>query len=337
MSIRLFGAPSGNACYSTKSFQDVVTRWTSTFDMLMRLKEQRAALDAYFARYQPRSALSIADWQMIDDLLNLLGDFGKFTKVICRDDAPLSYQIAIRKVLHDKLSAYGGSLTDERDDMLRLLEDKFGGLEEYRLDTTVNNCAYKTRYLCLLDDNTSSFRSHALAHFLDPRFRDTLVDDQAAFRHAVKGWITREARGRIEPDVQVLCNVQSLAIDDADGERSFLSSLGAKYSKTDAVSASQPAVRVDSVETEFNTYIIQRCEDWETDPLKWWKVNANRFPKLAPLAQRYLSAPATSVASERLFSTAGHILDSRRTRLSPQKAEQLIFLNRNLQALGFQY
>ena len=65
----------------------------------------------------------------------------------------------------------------------------------------------------------------------------------------------------------------------------------------------------------------------------WWANNKTRFPSLAKLAQRYLSAPPTSVPSERLFSGAGDIYDEKRNRLAPENAETLLFIKNNFQVL----
>ena len=70
----------------------------------------------------------------------------------------------------------------------------------------------------------------------------------------------------------------------------------------------------------------------------WWKDNTSRFPLLAKLARKYLSAPPTSVLSERLFSSAGDIYTEKRNRLSPDKAEQLLFIKGNLELIsGYSY
>ena len=73
------------------------------------------------------------------------------------------------------------------------------------------------------------------------------------------------------------------------------------------------------------------------DPLAWWKMNDMRFPKLGKLARKYLSAPPTNVPSERLFSIAGDVYDSKRSCLKSEKAEQLIFLKANLEFIDFDY
>ena len=51
---------------------------------------------------------------------------------------------------------------------------------------------------------------------------------------------------------------------------------------------------------------------------------------LSKAAQRYLSSPATSVPSERLFSSAGDICSDKRTCLLAENVERLVFLQANM-------
>ena len=54
-----------------------------------------------------------------------------------------------------------------------------------------------------------------------------------------------------------------------------------------------------------------------------------RFPSLAALARSYLAIPATEVASERVFSTAGNTLTKLRNQLDPGTVDAIIFLHKN--------
>ena len=70
--------------------------------------------------------------------------------------------------------------------------------------------------------------------------------------------------------------------------------------------------------------------DIDETSLKWWKHESTRILLLSQLAKLYLCSCATSVASERTFSTAGNIITSNRSLLKPEKANQLIFIAKNL-------
>ena len=73
------------------------------------------------------------------------------------------------------------------------------------------------------------------------------------------------------------------------------------------------------------------------DPLLYWKNNEQSKPLLAKLACRFLCAPPGRIPSERLFSSAWDIADSKRNRLLPNKVEMLLFLDKNLLLLNFEY
>jgi zinc finger BED domain-containing protein 1 (E3 SUMO-protein ligase ZBED1) len=62
------------------------------------------------------------------------------------------------------------------------------------------------------------------------------------------------------------------------------------------------------------------------NPLERWEEKEQFYPKLACLARAILQIPATSAPVERLFSTAGVVVNKKRNRLSPQLAGDIIFL-----------
>jgi len=75
----------------------------------------------------------------------------------------------------------------------------------------------------------------------------------------------------------------------------------------------------------FSTH-LQDCPLETGDPLAWWRQNSRNFPILSRLARKFLAIPATSASSERLFSTAGNILTSKRNSLGDDALSSMIFL-----------
>lgn len=47
------------------------------------------------------------------------------------------------------------------------------------------------------------------------------------------------------------------------------------------------------------------------------------------MARHYLAIQGTSVASERVFSTAGDIVSAKRNRIDPKRVNMVLFLNKN--------
>ena len=65
------------------------------------------------------------------------------------------------------------------------------------------------------------------------------------------------------------------------------------------------------------------------DPLQWWEEHKHKFPILYRPAMVFLSIPATSTPSERLWSIASHIITKDRARLDSHFVSDLIFLKEN--------
>jgi hypothetical protein len=71
---------------------------------------------------------------------------------------------------------------------------------------------------------------------------------------------------------------------------------------------------------------VSSC-DAEYNPLHFWKNNHSLYPRLARIAKRVFAVPATSAAVEREFSLAGNIVTKKRSRLSPDTVNDIIFKN----------
>ena len=67
----------------------------------------------------------------------------------------------------------------------------------------------------------------------------------------------------------------------------------------------------EKVNREVTAYEKLPRADVEFHPLNWWCVHASIYPVLAVLAKKYLCIPASSCASEWVFSMFGHIVSKK--------------------------
>ncbi|XP_050220889.1 zinc finger BED domain-containing protein RICESLEEPER 2-like [Mercurialis annua] len=80
--------------------------------------------------------------------------------------------------------------------------------------------------------------------------------------------------------------------------------------------------RKSELETYLNEAPVESDEDFNI--LKWWKLNAGRFPILSRMARDILAVPISTVASESAFNTSGRVLDCFRSSLTPRIVEALV-------------
>ncbi|PCH45150.1 hATC-domain-containing protein, partial [Wolfiporia cocos MD-104 SS10] len=77
---------------------------------------------------------------------------------------------------------------------------------------------------------------------------------------------------------------------------------------------------------DFHGYLDSVDDLGHCSIVQWWGLNAGRYPVWASLARDYLAVMASSVSSERAFSSAGITISKRRNRLKADIVEALQFL-----------
>lgn len=156
-----------------------------------------------------------------------------------------------------------------------------------------------------------------MATLLDPRLK------------SMKLW-NDETRNNIINELRTEFKIwESIVIADNPAEPATISSSSTPFFMKSIFSANQ---RQMNYEIEIDNYInemITPIAPESIDVYQWWRTNQHSFPILSRMARKYLSIPATSVPSERLFSDAGNQVTSKRTRLSPKVVSQLLFVKRN--------
>jgi hypothetical protein len=70
------------------------------------------------------------------------------------------------------------------------------------------------------------------------------------------------------------------------------------------------------------------------EPKQWWGLHGQRTPELKSLALKLLGQPASSSSCERSWSTYGFIDSLLRNRLTPPRAEDLVFVHSNMRLLS---
>nr|XP_054592253.1 E3 SUMO-protein ligase ZBED1-like [Nothobranchius furzeri] len=163
-----------------------------------------------------------------------------------------------------------------------------------------------------------------MASLLDPRFRTTYID--ASKLEVVKK--------RAVSEISALCNSTTeeagpSAVQENTPPKKKMT-LGAFFKKSAPSTTLHPQSEKTKIETELATYLLIPDTEPDTDPLEWWKLHQPNFPRLSLLAKKYISVPATSAPSERVFSVGGGIVTCNRACLKPDVVDRLIFLAKNV-------
>ena len=194
----------------------------------------------------------------------------------------------------------------------------------------------KRKILSALNTRFASMETnklYVLPTMLDPRFkvfsssvaviqaRQCLTEEFILLQSA-----SAEASSELaDPPSSKWCHSDHVS-DEQSTLRSSFDSMIATGEETDA----ELMLSLSSAEVKIESYLQEPNQPRNCSPLAFWQEKQALYPILAKMAVKYLSIPAASVASERLFSTARHIITDQCNCLDPERAEMLLFLNKNL-------
>ena len=183
-----------------------------------------------------------------------------------------------------------------------------------------------------------------LAMFLNPRYKnecfkdvekDSLFHIDSIKRYLINAYDFPEDNethnndlATIEPSANEVIN-ESPKKNTSIFDRGHTEIIKASLTPKKLPSVSESIMHEVDIYTTTSPTVISKNEC----PFTWWETNQLRLPKLSKLAARFLSAPPSSVESERLFSVGGQIYTPRRNRLAAETGKKLMFLNFNLKWL----
>ncbi|XP_031744989.1 uncharacterized protein LOC116405209 [Cucumis sativus] len=76
------------------------------------------------------------------------------------------------------------------------------------------------------------------------------------------------------------------------------------------------------------------CERYTIDSISWWATHGTYAPMLQKIAFKVLGQPSSSSCCERNWSTYSFINSIKRNKMTPQRAEDLVFIHSNLRLLS---
>ncbi|GJN06963.1 hypothetical protein PR202_ga24747 [Eleusine coracana subsp. coracana] len=149
---------------------------------------------------------------------------------------------------------------------------------------------------------------HCLAHFLNPRYYS-------------KHWLDGGA-GRVPPHKDREVSKMRLSYF----KKFFL--IPQEFAEV-----KEEYAKFSSCTQEFNNH--DSIDDrWTSSPHTWWTNYGQDAPLLMNLAMKLLTQPTSSSCCERNWSTYNFIHSVKRNVLTPQRAEDLVFLHSNLRHLS---
>nr|CAI5837979.1 unnamed protein product [Callosobruchus analis] len=291
-----------------KLIQDVPTRWNSTFYMLERFTKLENAVKSTTAILNNNNipVLTAHEWQICKELCTVLRPFEKTTKTISGENYVTGSFII--PIVNGLFVVYATLNKKKFEDVVtKVVKQLYEGIGARLGQTEQSNTL-------------------AIATFFDPRFK-AIGFQSASIAERTNKQIQSLVATKIELDQKN--QVQAMVAEGVEEEEQDELSIWGTLRKNIA-SKSQPRNNATSkaiieVQRYLEIDILARHED----PPKFWRQQHFNFPNLSSVAKERLCVLATSVPCERQFSKASQMITDRRNKLSPSKAEKLIFLNSN--------
>ena len=282
--------------------QDVKTRWNSSLYMVQSILEQKVALAAY-ATENDLAVLTPYQLDLAGKVVAALQPIEEITKAISADSTSIAVVIPLIRMLTKTLEKHhnDAGIRTMKKEMFKSLQKRFKNIE--------NN-------------------EHAvIATFVDPRFKNKFFTGSSERVNA--NLLVQEKLKKVQSEDFV----NGATSSEASEPPSKRPRTEIWEAFTEIIVESGSSLMADNDENyEIERYLSEPLIDFHTSNCyTWWNENSKRYPCLSKLAQGYLSAPPTSVPSERLFSGASIIYDDKRNRLAPERAETLLLIKNNFQ------
>ncbi|KAF7346964.1 Transposase-like protein [Mycena venus] len=293
---------------------DVKTRWSSTHQMLRRALDLRKGIFTYVGEDGENPdltpyTLSATEWAALTQVTDWLEAYRYATTKMSATKQPmLSTTHACFRWLQDHLKTTIAALPQSAEPTLR--------------DGLVAAHRKLSDYYTKFDES----RYYSWATLLDPRLSyEGLRRDYADDPELLAGLETAKNQ------LQVHYNTHYANTNTAVSQQQLPPGSPVKFNIFARYGPQTGST--DSAKNELAEYfrLTNNPPSFEdTDPLKWWYMRRNKFPKLYRLARDMLCIPGSAVAVERIFSSGRDTIGLRRSRLKAETIRILMFVKARL-------
>ncbi len=311
----------------------IVTRWNSVL-------------------YMTDSALSL--WEEMNDALKVNGD-----RELCMSDEDKNILIELKTFLKpfddltDLVSAEAPHLS-----LIPLVAREVKDAAKVHDGDTESIVLLKNTVLANADTRLCVSETAMVVSLLDPSVKRIIISEigaseakkilkQRAFKAVQRLHTYRQTKSQARPAKSEMSSSsqkrQIMSADSSMAGKSAAHEVGTtSQSESEITSKKQQLVKKHApcttsddlellIENEVSTYVSVSHEAAGSDesPLSFWKSQCGNFPHLSVLAKNYLCLSASSVGVEGMFSTAGLMLNCKRSLMAPYRANMLSVIHDN--------
>ena len=319
---------------------DVATRWSSTHAMCLRAIELKGFIqhlrikaqnDLKLSKKQLRCFLKDEEWELCAELTLILAPFSVVTQKLSGEkcttaSAVLTLWKRITKTLKKRKESNEHSNSDA---VVTTLLDAMSKLWNEHLESPVWKVAAAV---------DPFFKSLSAIPKADrKKMWDALLEEMTAVKLRMQGE---------EDDEQLKIDEKNSEGDGNDKEgadpmvdleelNSSEESEGDVAVSDEELNAALEKAKGGEIDDHTDLLLeIQACKALKLSSdkekfsaLAFWRANESRFPHMAEVARVHLGVNASSVSSERVFSTCGYVVSKTRNRTSAKLLSAIIFLN----------
>jgi hypothetical protein len=312
---------------------DVDTRWNALLKMLELCIRSRAAVDKMCDHYPALALLRLsqAEWTFIGEIHQVMAPFYEKTLLVSQDAPTITMSTEIYWEIDDimdevieRQGKYEHVNNQIRDAVIvgrRVLEEYTAKMDSETIipyAASVLDPRVKTEWLKNhLKDNADNVIDDLRSHFKEISPKEEKLPEQLP-QHLPTPPISSSSTSSFVG--------RNRGFNVAPSRRRMLEKIQQAHYST-------PATVVDEIDDWLSSAPIQeRIPEKMTAEqdvkwlLSWWRANRFRYPRMAKIARRYLSVPASEVGVERLFSRGRDLLGLRRFALQPATMRMLTML-----------